>query len=194
MKTIIKLALFQIFVIALSNWIVNYHFDIKGFIISYASFTFPLVVVATDLTIRVLGKETGRKVVSLAFLPAILISMYIVHLSGAPNEIAFRIGLGSGCSYIVSSLMDITIFQKLRENFRQWWVAPTFSSIFTMYIDTFTFYFIAFYNNVGSEYKDNWVQVATNHATIKVIICLLVVLPIYGVVLNYIQNKILKIN
>lgn len=191
---LIRLVLFQIVVIALSNWIVNYHFDLFNIIISYAAFTFPLVVVATDLTVRVLGKQTGRIVVGLTFIPAILISMLVVYLSGAPNEVALRIGAGSGCSYLVSTLLDVSVFQYFREKCRQWWIAPTFSSIVTMFIDTYTFYFVAFYKNTQSVYVQDWIPAATNHAVIKIIISLIIVLPLYGILLNYIQKKILKIN
>lgn len=191
---LIRLVLFQIVVIALSNWIVNYHFNFFNIIISYAAFTFPLVVVATDLTVRVLGKQTGRIVVGLTFIPAILISMLVVYLSGAPSEVALRIGAGSGCSYLVSTLLDVSVFQYFREKCRQWWIAPTFSSIVTMFIDTYTFYFVAFYKNTQSVYVQDWIPAATNHAVIKIIISLIIVLPLYGILLNYIQKKILKIN
>lgn len=193
-KILFKLVLFQIIVIALSNWIINYHFDFYNIIISYAAFTFPLVVVATDLTVRVLGKQIGRIVVGLTFIPAILISMFIVYLSGAPIEVALRIGAGSGCSYLVSTLLDISVFQYFREKCKQWWIAPTFSSIVTMFIDTYTFYFVAFYKNTQSVYVQDWIPAATNHAVIKIAISLIIVLPLYGILLNYIQKKMLKIN
>lgn len=193
-KILFKLVLFQIIVIALSNWIINYHFDFYNIIISYAAFTFPLVVVATDLTVRVLGKQIGRIVVGLTFIPAILISMFIVYLSGAPIEVALRIGAGSGCSYLVSTLLDVSVFQYFREKCKQWWIAPTFSSIVTMFIDTYTFYFVAFYKNTQSVYVQDWIPAATNHAIIKIAISLIIVLPLYGILLNYIQKKMLKIN
>lgn len=189
-KLLTKLALFQIAVIAVSNSIINYHFDFFQYIISYAAFTFPLIVVATDLTVRVLGKETGRKVVGLSFIPAIIISMLIVHFSGAPDVVAARIGLGSGCSYLVSTLLDVYVFQYFREKCKQWWMAPAFSSVVTMICDTYTFYFAAFYKNAGSVYVQDWVPAATNHAVIKIIISLIIVLPIYGIVLNFIQKKL----
>jgi uncharacterized integral membrane protein (TIGR00697 family) len=192
-SVIIKLVLFQITVIALSNWIVNYHLDIFDYIVSYAAFTFPLVVVATDLTVRTLGTDVGRRVVGLTFIPAILISMLIVYLTGAPPEVAYRIGAGSGCSYLVSTLLDVYVFQYFRQHCKQWWVAPALSSVMTMFIDTYTFYFVAFYKNVGAVYEQDWIPAATNHAIIKIIICLIIVLPLYGVLLNYIQKRILKV-
>ena len=184
-----KLVAFQIFVIAVSNWIVSYSFPIFGTVISYAAFTFPIVVVATDLTVRMLGKDMGRVVVTLSFIPAILISMAIVALSGAPANIAVSIGLASGCAYAVSTMLDVYVFSYFREKYEQWWIAPTFSSIVTMIIDTYTFYYVAFANVPGSPYEHNWISAAAAHSLTKIIVSLLVILPAYGVLLNYLQKK-----
>ena len=187
---IAKLVAFQIFVIAVSNWIVSYSFDIFGTALSYAAFTFPLVVVATDLTVRMVGKEMGRVVVTLSFIPAILISMAIVALSGAPTNVAVSIGLASGCAYAVSTMLDVYVFSYFREKYTQWWIAPTFSSVVTMIIDTYTFYYVAFANVPNSPYEHNWVTAAASHSITKIIVSLLVILPAYGVLLNYLQKKI----
>ena len=185
-----KLVAFQIFVIAISNWIVSYSFPIFGTSLSYAAFTFPLIVVATDLTVRMLGKEMGRTVVTLSFIPAILISMSIVALSGAPAQVAFNIGLGSGCAYAVSTILDVYVFSYFREKYSQWWIAPTFSSVVTMIIDTYVFYAVAFAWVPGSPYEHNWISAAASHSITKIIVSLIVILPAYGVLLNYLQNKI----
>ena len=70
-----KLVAFHIFIIAFSNWLVNFKFDFAGHPLTYSAFTFPLIVVATDLTVRLIGRDMGRTVVSFAFIPAILVSM-----------------------------------------------------------------------------------------------------------------------
>ena len=187
-----KLVAFQIFVIAVSNWIVSYSFDIFGTALSYAAFTFPLVVVATDLTVRMVGKEMGRIVVTLSFIPAILISMAIVALSGAPANVAVSIGLASGCAYAVSTILDVSVFSYFREKYPQWWIAPTFSSIVTMIIDTYTFYYVAFANVPGSPFETNWVSAAASHSITKIIVSLVVILPAYGVLLSYLQKRLIK--
>lgn len=185
-----KLVAFQIFVIAISNWIVQYNFGVGGTVLSYAAFTFPLVVVATDLTVRMLGKQMGQVVVTLSFIPAILISMAVVKLGGAPTEIAVRIGTASGCAYAVGTLLDVYVFSYFREKYTQWWIAPTFSSVATMVIDTYTFYYVAFAYVPGSPYENNWVTAAASHSVTKILVSLLVVLPAYGVLLGYIQKKL----
>ena len=93
-----KLMVAHIIIIAISNYIVQFKIDIGGNPLSIAAFTFPLVVVLTDLTVRLLGKQTGRAVIGLAFIPAILVSMAVVKLGGAPDSVAFRIGRQIGYS------------------------------------------------------------------------------------------------
>jgi uncharacterized PurR-regulated membrane protein YhhQ (DUF165 family) len=185
-----KLMLAHIIIIAISNYIVQFKFDFFGNPIAWAAFTFPLVVVLTDLTVRVLGKQTGRAVIALAFIPAILVSMAVVKLGGAPDSVAFRIGLGSGMAYFMSNLLDVYVFQHFREKYTAWWIAPTISSIVSTFLDTYTFFFVAFAGGANEFMAANWHIVATNNSISKVLVSLLVILPAYGVLLSYIQKKI----
>ena len=105
----LRLMIAHIIIIAVSNYVVQFKFDFFGNPIAAAAFTFPLVVVLTDLTVRLLGKETGRAVVGMAFIPAIIVSILVVKLGGAPDSVAFRIGLGSGVAYFISNLLDVYV-------------------------------------------------------------------------------------
>ena len=185
-----KLMLAHIIIIAISNYIVQFKIDIFGNPLSVAAFTFPLVVVLTDLTVRLLGKQTGRAVIALAFIPAILVSMAVVKLGGAPDSVAFRIGLGSGMAYFVSNLLDVYVFQYFREKFSSWWIAPTLSSIVSTFIDTYTFFGVAFAGGADEFMRNNWHIVATNNSISKIIVSLVVILPAYGVLLGYLQKKV----
>jgi uncharacterized PurR-regulated membrane protein YhhQ (DUF165 family) len=185
-----KLMLAHIIIIAISNYIVQFKIDVFGNPLSIAAFTFPLVVVLTDLTVRLLGKQTGRAVIALAFIPAIIVSILIVLAGGAPESVAFRIGLGSGMAYFVSNLLDVYVFQYFREKYQTWWIAPTLSSIVSTFIDTFTFFGVAFAGGADEFMRDNWHIVATNNSISKIIVSLIVILPAYGVVLNFMQKKI----
>jgi len=185
-----KLMLAHIVIIAISNYIVQFKIDVFGNPLSVAAFTFPLVVVLTDLTVRLLGKQTGRAVIALAFIPAILVSMAVVKASGAPDSVAFRIGLGSGMAYFVSNLLDVYVFQYFREKYQSWWIAPTLSSVVSTFIDTYTFFFTAFYKGANEFMAANWFTVATNNSVSKLIVSLVVILPAYGVLLNFVQKKI----
>ena len=185
-----KLMLAHIIIIAISNYIVQFKLDIFGYPLAAAAFTFPLVVVLTDLTVRLIGKETGRAVIGLAFIPAIIVSILVVLAGGAPASVAFRIGLGSGCAYFLSNLLDVYVFQYFREKYQTWWIAPTLSSIVSTFIDTYTFFFTAFYKGANEFMAANWFTVATNNSISKIIVSLVVILPAYGVLLGYLQKKI----
>ena len=187
-----KLMLAHIIIIAVSNYLVQFKIDVFGNPLAIAAFTFPLVVVLTDLTVRLLGKQTGRAVIALAFIPAILVSMAVVKLGGAPDSVAFRIGLGSGMAYFISNLLDVYVFQYFREKYSTWWIAPTLSSIVSTFIDTYTFFFTAFYKGANEFMAANWFTVATNNSISKVLVSLIVILPAYGVLLSYVQKKFVK--
>jgi uncharacterized PurR-regulated membrane protein YhhQ (DUF165 family) len=186
----LKLVGFHTFIIALSNWLVTFKFTIFDHTLAYAAFTFPLVVVATDLTVRLIGKDMGRAVVGLSFIPAIIASILVVYAGGAPASVAFRIGLGSGMAYLVSTMLDVYVFQYLREKYTAWFIAPALSSIISNIIDTYTFFGTAFAGGADEFMAANWHIVATNHIITKIIVSLLVILPAYGVLLNYIQKKL----
>ena len=187
-----KLMLAHIIIIAISNYIVQFKIDLGGHPLSIAAFTFPLVVVLTDLTVRLLGKQTGRAVISLAFIPAIIVSMAVVKLGGAPDSVAFRIGLGSGVAYFVSNLLDVYVFQYFREKYQSWWIAPTLSAIASTFIDTYTFFGVAFAGGADEFMRNNWHIVATNNSISKILVSLLVILPAYGVLLNHLQQRLNK--
>jgi hypothetical protein len=137
-----------------------------------------------------LGKETGRAVIALAFIPAIIVSMLVVKIGGAPDSVAFRIGLGSGMAYFISNLLDVYVFQYFREKYQTWWIAPTLSAIASTFIDTYVFFFTAFAGGANEFMAANWHIVATNNSISKLVVSLVVILPAYGVLLNYLQKRV----
>ena len=187
-----RLMALHVVIIAISNYLVQFKFDILGHPLSMAAFVFPLVVVLTDLTVRLMGKQTGRAVIALAFIPAIIASMAVVKLGGAPDSVAFRIGLGSGVAYFVSNLLDVYVFKYLREKYTTWWIAPALSSVVSTFLDTYAFFFTAFAGGENEFMAANWHIVATNNSISKIIVSLVVILPVYGVLLSYLQKKIAK--
>lgn len=187
-----KLMALHVFIVAVSNYLVQFKIDVFGNPLAVAAFTFPLVVVLTDLTVRLMGKETGRAVITLAFIPAILVSMLVVKLGGAPSSVAFRIGLGSGVAYFVSNLLDVYVFQYLREKYATWWIAPSLSAVVSTFIDTYAFFFTAFYKGANEFMAANWHIVATNNSISKILVSLLVILPAYGLLLGWLQKKFAK--
>lgn len=185
-----KLVLFHLFVIALSNYLVTLPVTVLGLAMTWSAFSFPLIVVATDLTVRLLGKHQARKIIAFAYVPAILISIWVVYMTGAPSSVAMRIGLASGTAYLLSNLLDVYVFQKIRERYNAWWIAPFASSVVANVIDTFAFFAVAFHNSADTFMAQNWMYIAADQTLTKVVISAIVILPIYGVLLNYLSKRI----
>ena len=179
-RAILKLWLFHIFIIAVSNYLVQFTHTIGEITFTWAMFTFPFVVLATDLTVRLLGQRSARMVVAYAYLPAILISVYLAD---------WRIGFASGTAYLVGQLLDIFAFQRIRDRFTSWWVAPTAATLISNVIDTYTFYGLAFHKSADVAMAENWPHIATVDLTFKTIVSVLIILPLYGMILNAILNK-----
>lgn len=191
-QLIFLLVLFHTFIIAVSNYLVTIHFNLWDLKLTLAAFTFPLIVIATDLTVRLVDKVNARAIIGIAFIPAILASMWVIYMSGAPLSVATRIGVASGCAYLVSNLLDVYVFQKIREKMTLWFWAPGISAIFANIIDTFTFFFVAFYQSQNSYMAANWFAIAWGQTGVKVIISLMVILPLYGILLSFIQRHLQK--
>ena len=102
-------------------------------LLTYAAFTFPVAFLVTDLTNRLFGSTAARKVVFAGFVIAVLVSIVLA----SP-----RIAIASGSAFLISQLLDVSIFDKLRNG--QWWKAPLVSSFLGAIIDTAIFFSFAF--------------------------------------------------
>ena len=183
------LVLLHTLIIAASNYLVNFKFEVLGAPLALSTFTYPLIFVATDLTVRLLGKRTARSVISISWLPGILASIAVILLTGAPWQAALRVSLASGFSYVVATLIDVYAFAWLRERFTAWWVAPGASGIVTTIISTYIFFAAAFYQSTNAFMAENWPVVATNGIISKIIIGTIVILPAYGLLLDWLLKR-----
>ena len=192
-KILLKyLVLLHIIIISLSNFLVSIPIEIIGVKLTLAAFSFPLVIVATDLTVRLVGKSIAQKTISFAFPFAIVSSFLILYYEQNLISIAIRISLASSVAYALSILIDINAFQYFRNRYSYWWVAPSLSTFVSNIIDTYSFFFTAFYNSDDIYMSNNWFEIATNQLIIKIIIGLILFLPIYGIILNYLKKRIIK--
>ena len=189
-RTLIYLVLFQIIVITISNFLVSIPIEFLNFKLTWSAFSFPLVVLAIDLTIRILGKSTARATIAISYPFAIISSIGVLLIEGSSVYEELRIGIASASAYGISTLLDGYIFQIIREKYKYWWLAPSVSTVFANIIDTFVFFYTAFYNSTDEYMKENWVEIALNQSIIKIIIGLTLFLPIYGIFLNYILYKL----
>ena len=186
---ILKLVLLQVMIISISNFLVSIPLEIFGIKLTWSAFTFPLVVLATDLTIRILGKSIARKTIAITYPFAILTSIAILLFEETLMSVSLRIGFASATAYAISTLLDVYVFQIIRENYKAWWLAPGISTVFANIIDSYIFFFTAFLNSDDTYMSDNWVEIAGTQSLIKIIIGLIFFLPIYGIILNYLVKK-----
>ncbi len=181
-KTLVaKLLAFHVLIIATSNYLVQFPVTVAGISFTWAMFTFPLVILATDLTVRLSNKYNARWIVGLAYVPAILISTWLAD---------WRIGVASGTAYLVSQLLDVSVFNRIREAFKTWWYAPVLATFVSNIIDTYTFFGVAFHNSADPFMTENWFHIASVDLVFKMIVSYLVIIPLYGIVLKYALGKV----
>ena len=134
-----------------------------------------------------------------AMLPALIISYVITtgFRSGiwqgieqifSFNLFVFRIAFASFSAYVIGQLLDVFVFNKLRQH-KQWWHAPVASGIFGNLVDTAAFFFIAFYKTSDAYLSENLVEIGTVDYIFKMLISGLFFLPLYKVILDRIIQK-----
>lgn len=203
-RALLLLAFFHIVVITVSNYLVQLTFEIKlGDLViptTWGTFTFPFIFLATDLTVRVFGAALARKIIFVVMFPALIVSYLIsvlffegayqgVNALAEFNLFVFRIALASFCGYVIGQLMDILIFNQLRQR-ASWWIAPTSSTLFGSLVDTFAFYAIAFYQSEDEYLAAHWVEIGTVDYIVKIVVSMLLFLPLYGILLNFLMKKL----
>ena len=188
-KLITYLVLGHCFIIAISNYLVQFPINIFGLDYTIGTFTFPIIVLATDLTVRLSNASNARKVIGFAFVPAFIISYIFAD---------FRIAIASVLAYSIGQLLDVFVFSKVRDRVGDdglnlssyWYLAPVVSTFFAQLIDTYLFYSVAFYNSTDDFMRDNWDLIAFNDFILKLVVCYLAFLPIYVLILNRTFNYI----
>ena len=185
----LTLVIIHIFIIGISNYLVQFPITILSYDFTIATFTFPFIILTTDLTVRLYKAQIARKIVIGAFVPAFFISLYFAD---------FRIAVASVSAYALGQFLDIFVFSKLRKELgttedlylnKNWYIAPAVSTFFAQIIDTYIFYGFAFYNSSDEYMRDNWFPIATNDLLFKLLICYLAFLQFYGLLLNFILTK-----
>ncbi|PJE79939.1 Inner membrane protein YhhQ [invertebrate metagenome] len=198
--TLWLLAGFHIAIITLSNYLVQIPVEIAGFQNTWGTFSFPLVYIATDLTVRIYGSALARRIIAWVMLPALIVSygVSVLFVNGAFNGFSaltvfdlfvFRIAMASFSAYLVGQLLDITVFNRLRQ-LNAWWPAPAASSFFGNAIDTVVFYLVAFYHSDDIFMAANFVEIGIADYLFKITICVVLMLPLYRMLLSVLQRHI----
>ena len=199
---LLSLVLFHLIVIAISNYLVQIPVNFFGIYTTWGAFTFPLIFLATDLTVRLYGASQARRIVFMAMIPALIISyVFSVLFNEATfqgfeqltefNTFVGRIAIASFIAYAVGQLLDVTVFNKLRQS-KSWWIAPASSSVVGGLIDTLLFFSIAFYHSSDTFMANNWPMIASVDYAFKLIISVSLFVPIYGVIMKKLTDKLLK--
>ncbi|WP_305815906.1 7-cyano-7-deazaguanine/7-aminomethyl-7-deazaguanine transporter [Photobacterium leiognathi] len=203
-KALGYLVLFHLLVIASSNYLVQLPFTVFGYHTTWGAFTFPFIFLATDLTVRIFGAGMARKIIFRVMTPALVVSYVLSvvffqgeyqglgHL-GEFNLFVARIAIASFMAYLLGQILDVSVFNRLRQ-LKQWWVAPTASTIFGNAIDTIAFFGIAFYQSPDPFMAANWMEIALVDYSFKLIISLGLFVPMYGVLLNYLIGKLTAVS
>jgi uncharacterized PurR-regulated membrane protein YhhQ (DUF165 family) len=104
-----------------------------GDILTWGAFTYPFAFLVSDLTNRHDGARQARRVVLVGFVVGLGLSFYL----STP-----RIAIASGSAFLVGQMLDIAVFQRLRN--RYWLVPPLSASLFGSLLDTTIFFGLAF--------------------------------------------------
>ena len=157
-------------IVLASNFLVQYPVKYYGLqdILTYGAFSYPVAFLITDLANRSYGKTAAKKIVYIGF--SIGVSFTLLFSTNFADLISIRIAIGSGTAFIVAQLLDVQIFDKLRN--KRWFIAPLSSSVIGSTIDTFLFFSIAFYAT-GIP----WISLSFGDLAVKLTVALLMLLP-----------------
>jgi uncharacterized integral membrane protein (TIGR00697 family) len=127
-------------VVVASNILVQFLF---GQWLTWGAFTYPIAFLVTDVMNRVYGPATARKVVFAGFAVGVACSLVGTQIQGEFGPlVTWRIAVGSGLAFLTAQLLDVAIFDRLREG--AWWRAPFASTLVGSTVDTALFFTIAF--------------------------------------------------
>lgn len=119
-------------------------------ILTWGAFTYPFAFLVTDLANRKHGPAFARRVVLVGFALAVACSIILPPLLFKAGLIEFettadrlvRIAMASGAAFLTAQLLDITVFNRLRQ--QSWWRAPVFGTVAGSVVDTLVFFGVAF--------------------------------------------------
>ena len=157
-------------IVLISNYLVQFPVNNYGLqdILTYGAFTYPVAFLITDLSNRFYGKIVAKKIVYIGFFIGVSFSLFFS--TNFSDLISVRIAIGSGTAFIVAQLLDVQIFDKLRNE--KWFVAPLTSSFIGSAVDTFLFFSISFYGT-GAP----WITLSLGDLVIKILVTLIMLIP-----------------
>ena len=135
-------------IVLVSNILVQYPLNAW---LTWGAFSYPVAYLVTDVCNRAYGASPARRVAWIGFAVGFIASALMAPL---------RIAIASGSAFIVSQLLDVAIFNRLRQ--QSWLKAPLFGSAAASVVDTALFFSLAF---GGTEIS--WLHLAVGDLGIK---------------------------
>ncbi len=136
-------------VVVASNILVQFLF---GQWLTWGAFTYPVAFLVTDVMNRVYGVAAARKVVIAGFVVGVICSLIGTQIMMQGDgftypAVTLRIAMGSGLAFLTAQLLDVAVFNRLREG--RWWTAPLASTLVGSSVDTAIFFTVAFSGALG---------------------------------------------
>ncbi|SIT09987.1 queuosine precursor transporter [Paracoccus saliphilus] len=138
-------------IVVASNILVQF---VIGDWLTWGAFTYPLAFLVTDVMNRVYGAAAARRVVLAGFAVGVACSL----IAAGFDKTTLRIAIGSGAAFLTAQLLDVVIFDNLRD--RRWWVAPLASTLVGSAVDTALFFGIAFAAFLPADANTGWANEA----------------------------------
>ncbi|MBW4981538.1 queuosine precursor transporter [Mameliella sp. CS4] len=143
-------------IVLASNILVQFLF---GQWLTWGAFTYPLAFLVTDLMNRIYGPGPARQVVFVGFIVGVFCSLVgtQIMLQGdgfTYPAVTLRIAIASGLAFLTAQMMDVAIFDRLRQG--KWWRAPLASTLVGSTLDTALFFTIAFSSGLA------WIEPAND--------------------------------
>jgi hypothetical protein len=139
---------------------------------SVALLVLPLTFSVNDIITEVYGKERARSVIRSGLVIIFLLSLFMLVATllppskrFLPTEAAYdkifgfslRVSVSSLISFLISELLDVAVFVKLRAKFgkKKLWLRNNVSNFIGQFVDTTIFYTLAFYA-FDKPFSANW--------------------------------------
>ncbi|TQS71524.1 queuosine precursor transporter [Rhodobacteraceae bacterium] len=140
MKHMLAGVLAMAIIVMASNILVQF---LLGDWLTWGAITYPFAFLVTDLMNRFYGVRAARRVVLCGFVVGVVCSLIGSQIDGEFGPlVSMRVAIGSGTAFLVAQMMDVAIFDRLRQG--RWWTAPLLSSLIGATLDTMLFFSIAF--------------------------------------------------
>ena len=183
------LALAMALVVLFSNYLVQFPVKYLGLqnVLTYGAFSYPIAFLITDVANQKYGKSLAKRIVYFGFALGVFLTFYFS--TNYSDLISIRIAFASGIAFLVAQLIDVNIFDKLRNKI--WFAAPLVSSLVGSTVDTFLFFSISFYGT-----SVNWFTLSLGDLLVKIFVAIMMLIPFRILISHLAQssNKRKKIN